>query len=391
MAETKTKRKNAKEKKKKPKFIITRGNCDYQIVFITIALVLFGVMMVYSSSSYRQILAGNDADTLAKKQAVAAALGFAVMCFASIVNYRWYQHFAKVFMLASIALSAFVLIKGVASGGAVRWIQIGSFQFQPSEIAKPIIMIYIADMCSERPSLLKTKAGMGQIMFLPLINAGLILKENLSTALICIIIIISMIFIASPNWKDFFKPKYLIVVAAVLAAVGYLAFHGEDNAYRLVRINAWLHPEDYPDDTYQTLQSLYAIGSGGLFGRGLGQSIQKTGNLPEAHNDMIFAIICEELGLFGGLVMLAAFIILILRLASVVKNTPDMFGGLVVAGIIVHISIQLLVNIGVVTNTIPNTGVTLPFVSYGGTSLVFLLAEIGMALSISRQQRFVPD
>jgi cell division protein FtsW len=328
---------------------------------------------------------------LAKKQAVAAALGFAVMCFASIVNYRWYQHFAKVFMLASIALSAFVLIKGVASGGAVRWIQIGSFQFQPSEIAKPIIMIYIADMCSERPSLLKTKAGMGQIMFLPLINAGLILKENLSTALICIIIIISMIFIASPNWKDFFKPKYLIVVAAVLAAVGYLAFHGEDNAYRLVRINAWLHPEDYPDDTYQTLQSLYAIGSGGLFGRGLGQSIQKTGNLPEAHNDMIFAIICEELGLFGGLVMLAAFIILILRLASVVKNTPDMFGGLVVAGIIVHISIQLLVNIGVVTNTIPNTGVTLPFVSYGGTSLVFLLAEIGMALSISRQQRFVPD
>jgi cell division protein FtsW len=227
-----------------------------------------------------------------------------------------------------------------------------------------------------------------EIAILPLINCGLILVENLSTALICIVIVVSMIIVASPNWKEFVKPKYLLMYAAAMAIVAVAAFAGEDNAYRRVRIQAWLHPEDYPDDTYQTLQSMYAIGSGGLFGRGLGQSIQKTGNLPEAHNDMIFAIVCEELGLFGGLVMLAAFVMLILRLMYVIKNTPDLFGGLVLVGIMVHISVQLLVNIGVVTNTIPNTGVTLPFVSYGGTSLLFLLVEIGMALSISRQQRF---
>jgi cell division protein FtsW len=380
-----------KTKKKKPKFFISNGNCDYQVFFLTATLVLFGVMMVYSSSSYKAILAGNDADYLAKRQAIFALAGFVCMFIVSRINYRWYQHFAKILMLLSIALSIYVLIRGAASGGAVRWIQIGSMKFQPSEMAKPIIMVYIADMCSEHPSKLKTIKGMLSVAALPIINSLLILQENLSTALICLAIIVSMIFVASPNWKLFFKPKYILGYVVIAAAGIAFAFAGEDNAYRLVRIKAWLHPEDYPDDTYQTLQSLYAIGSGGLFGRGLGQSIQKTGNLPEAHNDMIFAIICEELGLFGGLIMLAAFVMLILRLMSVVKNTPDMFGGLVTTGVMVHISVQLLVNIGVVTNTIPNTGVTLPFVSYGGTSLLFLLIEIGMILSISRQQRFGDD
>jgi cell division protein FtsW len=291
-------------------------------------------------------------------------------------------------MLISIAMGLYVLIAGAASGGAVRWIQLGSIKFQPSEMAKPIIIMYVADMCSEHPSKLKSIKGMAEIALLPIVNCGLILIENLSTALICIVIVISMIIVASPNWKIFFKPLYILIYVVAIAGLLVAAFAGEKNAYRRIRIQAWLHPENYPDDTYQTLQSLYAIGSGGLFGRGLGQSIQKTGNLPEAHNDMIFAIICEELGLFGGLVLLAVFVMLILRLLYVMKNTPDSFGGLVMVGIMVHISVQLLVNIGVVTNTIPNTGVTLPFVSYGGTSLLFLLIEIGMALSVSRQQRF---
>jgi cell division protein FtsW len=380
--------KSSKAKKKKPKFFISNGNCDYQIVFLTVALVLFGLMMVYSSSSYKAILAGNEAGYLAERQAIFAAAGFVLMILASRVNYRWYQHFAKVLMLISIALGLYVLIAGATSGGAVRWIQLGSIKFQPSEMAKPIIIMYVADMCSEHPSKLKSIKGMIEIAFLPLVNCGLILIENLSTALICIVIIISMIIVASPNWKIFFKPLYILIYVVAIAGLLIAAFAGEKNAYRRVRIQAWLHPEKYPDDTYQTLQSLYAIGSGGLFGRGLGQSIQKTGNLPEAHNDMIFAIICEELGLFGGLVLLAAFVMLIFRLLYVMKNTPDSFGGLVLVGIMVHISVQLLVNIGVVTNTIPNTGVTLPFVSYGGTSLLFLLIEIGMALSVSRQQRF---
>lgn len=374
------------EEYKKPKFFVTNGNCDYQVLFLTITLVLFGIMMVYSSSSYRAIINGLSADYLAKKQGMFAILGLVAMMVVSAINYRYYQYFAKLLMAVSIALGIVVLILGRASGGAVRWIPLGPVNLQPSEVAKPIIMIYIAHMASEYPKMLRSIPGMLKIAAWPMVNALLIMTENLSTAIICVVIIFSMIFVASPNWKDFFKLKYLAIYVVVIAVALFFAFYKKE--YRLIRIKAWLHPELYPKDTYQTLQSLYAIGSGGLFGRGLGQSIQKTGNLPESHNDMIFAIICEELGLFGGLVLLAVFLMLILRLMSIIRNTPDVFGGLVMVGIMVHISFQLLVNVGVVTNTIPNTGVTLPFVSYGGTSLLFLMIEMGMVLSISRQQRF---
>lgn len=151
---------------------------------------------------------------------------------------------------------------------------------------------------------------------------------------------------------------------------------------------AWLHPEDYPDDAYQTLQGLYAIGSGGLFGKGLGGSIQKLGYVPEAQNDFIFTIICEEVGLFGAICVILLFVLLIWRFMVIANNSPDLFGAMIVVGVMSHIALQVVLNLAVVTNSIPNTGVTLPFISYGGTSMVILLAEMGLVLSVSRGIRF---
>ena len=161
------------------------------------------------------------------------------------------------------------------------------------------------------------------------------------------------------------------------------------SSFRLRRILVWLHPEDFADgDGYQTLQALYAIGSGGFLGRGLGNSIQKLGSVPEAQNDMIFSIVCEELGIAGGIMVLLLFSYLLYRLFFIAQNAPDMFGSLMVSGVFIHISLQVIFNIAVVVNMMPNTGVTLPFISYGGTSIMFLMAEMGLALSVARQIRF---
>ena len=185
-----------------------------------------------------------------------------------------------------------------------------------------------------------------------------------------------IIFVACPDYKIQVMPVVALVIAGVLliTTVGY----------RGDRIDAWLHPET-SDSGYQTMQSLYAIGSGGLFGKGLGQSIQKLGFLPESHNDMIFAIICEELGLFGALCVIALFVMLIVQLRYIANHARDRYGALVVTGVMTHIAVQMIINIGVVTNVIPNTGVPLPFISYGGTSLAFLMVEMGFVLSVSRQ------
>ena len=160
-------------------------------------------------------------------------------------------------------------------------------------------------------------------------------------------------------------------------------------SFLIRRILVWLHPEDFADDAgYQTIQALYAIGSGGFFGRGLGNSIQKLGSVPEAQNDMIFSIICEELGIFGGIIVLLLYAYLLYRLFFIAQNAPDMFGSLMVSGIFIHMALQVILNIAVVVNLMPNTGITLPFISYGGTSILFLMAEMGLALSVARKIKF---
>ncbi|MBQ9199023.1 MAG: putative lipid II flippase FtsW [Lachnospiraceae bacterium] len=362
----------------KNSFWVKGGFIDYQSVFLTFVIVLFGLMMVYSASSYRAIRSGYPGTYFMTRQAVFAVVGFIGMYIISRINYRYLSNLSVILIYIAIAMLVFVLILGRASHGATRWIQIGPLQLQPSEIAKPIIIIYMADACVKRSKYLNTIAGIFKLIFLPIICIGLIAVENLSTAIVCFAIVVAILFVASPKLFNLMILGAIGVGAAAILAFGV--------GYRSDRFDAWLHPET-SESGFQTMQSLYAIGSGGFFGRGLGNSIQKLGFLPESHNDMIFSVICEELGLFGALVVIALFIMLIFRFKFIADGSVDSFGGFIITGVITHIAVQLIVNIGVVTNTIPPTGVTLPFISYGGTSLVFMLAEIGLVLSVSRQMR----
>ena len=208
-----------------------------------------------------------------------------------------------------------------------------------------------------------------------------ILYNNLSTAIILAGIVVCMLFVASPKSRYFVILGAVGVVAVVLVIL--FAMSGGEGGYRLERVQIWLNPEAH-EKGYQTLQGLYAIGSGGLFGKGLGESMQKLGFIPEAQNDMIFSVICEELGLFGAVCVIILFILVIWRLMIIANNAHDLFGSMLVVGVMSHLSIQVVLNIAVVTNTIPNTGISLPFISYGGTSILFLLAEIGLVLSVAR-------
>ena len=212
------------------------------------------------------------------------------------------------------------------------------------------------------------------------------ITENMSSAIIIFGIAFLMLFVSSPDYK-----RFAALVAAGAGAIGLAVLiikKMEDSGklgVRAARVLAWMDPEAYSSGKgFQTLQALYAIGSGGIFGKGLGQSMQKLGFLPEAQNDMIFSIICEELGLFGGIAIIILFLLLIWRFMIIANNAQDLFGALLVVGVLGHIAIQVILNIAVVTNTIPNTGISLPFISYGGTSVMFLLIEIGLVLSVAK-------
>lgn len=215
-----------------------------------------------------------------------------------------------------------------------------------------------------------------------------VITKNLSSAIIVLAIAVLMVFVASPDYKKFILMALAVAALATLAiflAVSSAA-KGDTGNFRFGRILAWLDPEsDSMDTGFQTLQGLYAIGSGGIWGRGLGQSIQKLNFIPESQNDMIFSIICEELGLFGAVAIIVMFIMLLWRMMVIANNAPDLFGAMLVVGVMGHIAVQSILNIAVVTNTIPNTGISLPFISYGGSSVMFLLIEIGLVLSVARR------
>jgi len=352
------------------------GFFDYQTLFITIVLVLFGIMMIYSASSYRAVMEGNSDYYFALKQAGIALVSFVLMYVVSCVNYKYYYKFASAIMTIAVVLCGIVLIIGIASHGATRWINVLGFNFQPSEFLKPAIIVYIAMACSYNAKWLESFKGLFKVMIMPLVGIVLVATENLSTAIVCFGIIAVVVFVAA---KDI-RPLLCWCVIGVVGGVLFIALEG----YRGGRIEAWLNPET-SENGYQTMQSLYAIGSGGLFGKGLGNSIQKTGFLPESHNDMIFSVICEELGLFGALAVIVLFIMLLLRFRYIANNSPSKFAGYMVAGVMAQIAVQLIINIGVVTNTLPPSAVTRPFISYGGSSIMATLIEIGLVLTVSRQ------
>ncbi len=235
--------------------------------------------------------------------------------------------------------------------------------------------MFLACIVSERAKEMGKFRSLFRVMVLILPIVGLVGSNNLSTAIIILGIGVVVVFVASPKYGQF------IFMGAL--GGGFMTIFLALESYRLERLEIWRNPEKF-EKGYQTLQGLYAIGSGGLFGRGLGESVQKLGFVPEAQNDMIFSIICEELGLFGAGFVLILFLILIWRFFVIATHAQDLFGALIASGAMAHMMIQVILNIAVVTNTIPNTGITLPFISYGGTSVVFLLLEMGLVLSVSR-------
>lgn len=369
-----------KNRKKKVLFF------DYSLLFVVLVLIIFGLVMIYSTSSYEANLEYKDAAYYLKKQLFATVLGIVVMVLLARIDYRFWEKFAIWGIIISAIL--IVLVKsplGRTVNGASRWIYIGSLSIQPAEVAKIAVILFMASILSRigKKGIQKFK-GIVTVLILPIIIAGMVyaLTQNLSSAIIIAGIAIVMWFVASPDYKKF---VILLTLVVIVAAVGIYLAHSDILGFRGERIKAWLDPEAYASGTgFQTLQALYAIGSGGLFGKGIGQSLQKLGFIPEAQNDMIFSIICEELGLAGAIAVLVLFIILIWRCMVIANNAQDLFGALLVTGVMAHFAIQVILNVAVVTNTIPNTGITLPFISYGGTSMLFLLAEIGLVLSVGR-------
>lgn len=368
---------------------------DYSLVAVIILLTCFGLIMLYSTSSYLAEVQQGDDMFYFKKQALISAASIIGALVISRIDYHILTRFIT--LLYGIAIVLMMLVKtplGITANGARRWLGVGeSLQFQPAEIAKIAVIVCLPYMIVHMGKKVRTlKACMllgamgGALAFV-----AYVFTDNLSTAIIIFCITAGLIFVAHPNVKPF-----LIIggvgVALIIMLILFLnatVDPATNENFRIQRILVWLHPEDFASgDGYQTIQALYAIGSGGLLGRGLGNSIQKLGSVPEAQNDMIFSIVCEELGILGGVMVLLLFAYLLYRLFFIAQNAPDMFGSLMAAGIFIHIALQVIFNIAVVVNLMPNTGITLPFISYGGTSIVFLMAEMGLALSISRQIKF---
>lgn len=396
MADTAQQKKLSEQKKRKKKPVSRKkaDYYDYSLLAVVILLTCFGLIMLYSTSAYMAEVRYGDDMYFFKKQAFISAGCIVVMILISKIDYHILTKFVTVLYAAAFILMALVRFTplGVVVNGAKRWLKIG-IQFQPSEIAKIAVIVCLPYMIIKMGRQVQTLKACMILGLAGLVLAGgaYIFTDNLSTAIIIFGITAGLIFVAHPK----VKPFLLISAVGVVLILGLVLFlyatvDPETNEnFRIGRILVWLHPEDFADgDGYQTLQALYAIGSGGFLGRGLGNSIQKLGSVPEAQNDMIFSIVCEELGIAGGIMVLLLFSYLLYRLFFIAQNAPDMFGSLMVSGVFIHISLQVIFNIAVVVNMMPNTGVTLPFISYGGTSIMFLMAEMGLALSVARQIRF---
>ncbi len=363
---------------------------DYSLLFIVIFLLGFGLVMIYSASSYTAFQDYGDAGHFMKRQLIAIIIGLVFMIVVANIDYHIWERFYIVgWVVSAVSILVVLTPLGIESHNARRWFRIPGvgLQVQPAEIAKLCMILFLAVMVCKMGKSIRSMKGFIFMMILPLPIAleVYLVTSNLSSALIIMAISLLMVFVASPDYKKFVIMA-LIGIALIAGLVMIIVNSGGDGDFRSARIVAWLDPESQAQDKgFQTLQGLYAIGSGGILGKGLGQSMQKLKFLPESQNDMIFSIICEELGLFGAIAVIVMFIMLIWRMMIIANNATDLFGAMLVVGVIGHIAVQAILNIAVVTNTIPNTGISLPFISYGGSSVMFLLIEIGLVLSVAKR------
>lgn len=370
----------AKKRKTAVKKKSVRATYDYMVLFVVILLVLFGIVMIFSSSYYKAMTTEsfqNDMFYFVKKQSRSGLLGFVGMLFMANFPYRNLRRFTLPAYVVGCILLLLLIPFGTVLNGQKRWL----WFFQPSEVVKITTTLFLAHFICLHKDYLKDFTGFVKCLSVLAIPCAMIAITNFSTALLLGLIGGAMLFAAG------FDMKYFAYVSGPVVGAGAIAILLPGLRYRLGRIQIWLDPFSDPlRDGYQIIQGLFAVASGGLFGLGLGQSRQKT-FLPEAYNDIIFAIIAEELGMLGAALIILLFAILVWRGIKIAMNAQDEFGSLVATGITAQIAFQSIINIGVTTNTIPNTGQPLPFVSYGGTSLAIAMAMMGILLNISRYQK----
>jgi cell division protein FtsW len=381
--------------KKEKKFsIFTKGSMDHTILIVTLLLLCLGIIMVLSASAPSSLSESGNSYKYVIKQSIAAAGGLVAMFVLSSIDYRIYRKLKWIIYVGLIGLLVLVGAYGMSAGGATRWINIAGFNFQPSELAKTGFILVFASYLSDMKESNKMKniwygCMKPLLMLVPIIFSILVLQNHFSaTFIICAITLVQM-FVAGT------RISHLLLVGAV-GGIGLLGgMKAKDlitgdaqettTSFRSTRIQTWLDPfSDPTGDGWQIIQSLYAIGSGGLFGLGLGNSKQKYLYLPEPHNDFIFAVLAEELGFFGCVVVILLFVIFIWRGIVIAMKAPDTFGTLIAIGIVTMIGLQALINIAVVSGAMPVTGMPLPFFSYGGTAIVVNLATVGILLNISK-------
>lgn len=375
---------NRKKKTSIKRKKIKMKNIDYSLLCAIVVLLFIGIVMVYSSSSYYALYQDKvfNSEFYFTKEIVWTVVGIIGMVVTMSIDYHIYKKWTPWLVIITIGLLVFVLFLGADINGARRWIRLGGLSLQPSELAKYVVVLYLALLIDKRRGKIKEFKG-GTLYYLAIaaVFAGLIiLEKNLSITAIIMMVAFIMILVGGAKLSHLFS----LIPIGLSAGLGLILME----SYRLQRLTSSLDPwADPSGDSYQLIQSLYALGSGGLFGVGLGNSRQKALFMPEPHNDFIFAIIGEELGLIGCIAIISIFIFIVIKGTYIAVKARDNYGYLLAIGIISVIAIQAIINIAVVTGSMPVTGVPMPLISYGGTSLVFNLCAIGILLNISRQSK----
>lgn len=380
MAEQKAKKESVFKRIKSLR--LTRGKMDFSILLMVSALCAFGLVMIFSASYYyaqHYSGANNDSFYYLKKQLVYLLIGYPVMLMVSMIDYNVIERLRSVFLAASILMLIAVLLWGKDLNGGKRWLDIAGISIQPSELAKFGLMIFMCSYMSRHKNEMHTfRFGMLPMLIAIGFIAGLVmLQPNMSMAVIIGFIGVVLLYLGGCDLKQ-------LIILGVIAIIGFFVLATMAD-YRMDRLRSFSNPETDPlGSGYQLLQSYYAIGSGGFFGKGLNNSYQKLLYMTYGESDFIFAILCEEFGFFGGLVVILMYAWIVFRGIVISMRCRDRFGSLLAAGISIVFGFQVFVNIGVVTGLLPTTGQSLPFISAGGTSLIVFLSAMGLLLSISR-------
>lgn len=374
-------KKDSTENKTKKNILVGTKGVDYTFLFLIMLLLSMGLVMLLSASAPAGASKYDNSYHFFSRQIVFVIIGLVGMVFVSKIDYRIYKKHARLYFGICFILLVLVAIPGIGTklNGSRRWIQLPGFQMQPSEFMKLGVAMLFAEMISSCKYDVRKWKDFGIFaIILGLVALFMLLEPHLSGTIVIVGIGMWILISAGTRIAPF------LVALPVVGGLGFLVIYLFDSN-RLARILRFISPfEDMQHTGYQIAQALYAMGSGGLFGRGLGQSVQKYSYLPEPYNDFIFSIACEELGLFGAIIIIVAFALLILRGFRIALNAPDTFGTLLATGIMAQVAIQTTLNIAVASSSVPNTGVSLPFFSYGGTAIMVLLVEMGILLNISR-------